>query len=245
MKLQERLNVVAQVLQNGVDKQGAIQILSVMGAEAFPMELLDELKLYSDYLPKIQEFPYTEEQRFLHFLWDTLDKLPISAVVDFAIPFRRMIGKRLFKKCGKNFIAEENVRFNFGQNIEIYDDVFINRGVYIDSKGGVILGNYVGIAEYVNIFTHGHSESTHSERTYQAVKVEDFAKIYSHATLLPGVVVGRQGIVASKALVSANVAPNTLVAGVPAKAIRERKTNGKTNEALNHIWLFDSAFQDE
>ncbi|KAF5426578.1 hypothetical protein C5S39_14740 [Candidatus Methanophagaceae archaeon] len=222
---------------------GVIVGMATRGASDFPLELLAEIKLYSEYLPKAQELAFTQEQRYLHFLWDVLDKRPISVVVDFAIPFRRIIAKRLFKRCGNNFIAEENVRFNFGQNLELGNDVFMNRGVYLDTKGGLVLGDFVALTEGVEIYTHTHSESEHSRRSYGRVVINAFAKIYAHATILPGVTVGEQAIIAAKALVSKDVAPNMVVAGSPAKVIRERKTNGRSGAGLGHIWLYDAAFQ--
>jgi len=243
MNIQERLLAVERIVGAGVDTPGTARILELLGAREFPTELIEELKLYSEYLPKAQELGFTQEQRYLHFLWDALDKLPMSVVVNFAIPFRRIIAQRLFKSCGKNFIAEENVRFNFGQNLEVGNDVFLNRGVYLDAKGGIVLGNFVALTEGVEIYTHTHSESKHSERTYGKVVVNDFAKIYAHATVLPGVTVGEQAIVAAKSLVSTDVAPNLVVAGIPAKVIRARKTDGRKREELDHIWLYDAAFQ--
>ena len=243
MNIQERLLVIEQIVNVGVDTQGAARILDLMGASDFPLELLEEIKLYSEYLPKAQELTFTQEQRYLHFLWDVLDKRPISVVVDFAIPFRRIIARRLFKRCGNNFIAEENVRFNCGHKLYIGNDVFMNRGVYLDTKGGLVLGDSVALTEGVEIYTHTHSESKHSRRSYGRVVINAFAKIYAHATILPGVTVGEQAIIAAKSLVSKDVAPNMVVAGSPAKVIRERKTNGRCGAGLSHIWLYDAAFQ--
>ena len=245
MNIRERLLAIERIVNAGVDTQGAARIMELMGAPAFPTEILEEIRLYSEYLPKAQELTFTKEKRHLHFLWDSLDKLPISVVVDFAIPFRRIMAKRLFKKCGKNFIAEENVRFNFGQNLEVGNDVFVNRGVYLDAKGGIVLGDFVALTEGVEIYTHAHSESDHGKRSYSGVVIKNFAKIYAHAMILPGVTVGEQAIVAAKSLVSKDVEPSMVVAGIPAKVIRERKTNGRMGEELNHIWLYDSAFQKE
>lgn len=97
---------------------------------------------------------------------------------------------------------DENVRFNFRNNIEVGDDVLINRGAFIDSKGGVRIGDGSGIAEFVVIFTHSHSESDHAERIYSPVVIGDYAKIYTEAMILPGVTIHREAIVAAKSIVS-------------------------------------------
>ena len=244
MDIKERLRSIENIASSTVDAGGAARILDMMGT-CFPREILGEIKIYSEYLPKAEDIGFTEEQRYLHFLWDALDKTPMAAVVNFAIPLRRIIAKRLFKSCGKNFIAEENVRFNFGHNIEVGDDVFFNRGVFLDSKGGISIGNRCALAEGAEIYTHSHSQSDHVKRTYAGVTIEDFACIYSHATILPGITIGAQAIVAAKSLVSQDVAPNMMVAGIPAKVVRERHNGGCTRSQLNHVWLHKGAFQDE
>ena len=183
----------------------AVRIHELLGGGGIDAEMLAKGKLYSETLPKGHETPFTPEQRHLHFLWDAFDKLPLSLIVPFSIPFRRLLGRRMFKRCGSAFIAEENVRFNFAQFIELGDNVFFNRNVFIDSKGGVNLGNFVALAENVCIFTHSHSEASHIERDYAPVIVHDYAKIYSHVTIMPGITVGREAIVASHALVTHDV----------------------------------------
>jgi acetyltransferase-like isoleucine patch superfamily enzyme len=105
------------------------------------------------------------------------------------------------------------------------------------------LGDSTALAEGVEIDTHKHSEYDHSERSYGKVTIKDFAAIYAHATIPPGVTIGKQAIVAAKALVSNDVPANIVVAGVPAKVVRAKDTNGRKQEQLNHIWLYNGAFQ--
>ena len=240
-----RLDRIRDLLDKGPDAKGTCEILSLAGCPAVPDEVLEEVAVYAEYLPKAAEFPFTPSQRYLQFLWDAFDRSSLSVASNFAFPFRRMIAKRLFRSCGKNFCAEYNVRFNFGQFLSLGDDVFMNAGVFIDTKGGVSIGNSTGIAEFVRIFTHAHSEADHVERTYSPVKIGNFVKIYTGATILPGVTIGDQAIVASGALVTKDVPPNMVVAGVPAKIIRERRNEGHTGKELDHIWLHNGAFQDE
>jgi len=245
LKIGERLSAIKTILDSGPDATGTCQVLDLLGASSLSSDMLGELKLYSECLPMVEEVGYTPPQRYMHFLWDALDKLPTSIIVDFSIPFRRILAKRLFASCGRNFIAEENVRFNFPQSLEVGDDVFLNRGVFLDTKGGVTLSNYVGLAEDVQIFTHKHSESDHIVRRYEKVVLKDFVMVNSGAMILPGVTIGEQAIVAARALVHDDVPPNAVVGGVPAKVLRDRRTDGRTRKELNHIWLHKSAFQDE
>lgn len=245
MDIAERLGEIERVFDTGLDGEGLGLVLDLLGAGAFPRELIAEMHVYSEYLPKAKELGFTREQRYLHFLWDCLDRLPIGLAVDFAFPFRRMVAGRLFRRCGARFNAEQNVGFNFGQNIETGDDVFINRNTFLDSKGGIEIGNSVGLGENVTVFTHSHSESVHEERAYAKVVIEDFVKVYSDSMILPGVTLGEQSIVAAKSMVTKDVEPDTVVAGVPAKPVRERRTGGRKGPELRHIWLADGAFQLE
>ncbi len=243
MTIEDRLNEVRRLVQNGIDKPEVVRILQIIGAPDFPLEILTDMRLYSEYLPMAQKLGFTNEQRYLHFLWDVLDRYPLGVVANFAIPFRSIIANKLFKKCGKYFIAEEQVRFNYGQNIEVGDNVFFNRGVYLDSKGGIKIGNYVALTEGAQVFTHGHSEATHSKRDYNGVRICDFAKVMVNALLLPGVTIGEEALVGGFSVVNKDVPPGMMVAGSPARVVRERRSERKKGLELDHIWLHEAAFQ--
>ncbi|MEN6609532.1 MAG: acyltransferase [Methanoregulaceae archaeon] len=243
--LSRRLARIRDLIDEGPDTKGTSEILSLSGCPPVPEDLLPEIAVYAEYLPKSAEFPFSPEQRYLQFLWDAFDRSCLSVATNFAFPFRRMIGKRLFRSCGKNFCAEYQVRFNFGQFLSLGNDVYMNAGVFIDTKGGVSIGDSTGIAEFVKIFTHGHGEANHVDRTYSPVRIGSHVKIYTGATILPGVTIGDRAIVAGGAIVTKDVPPNMVVAGIPANVIRERRNEGRTGNELNHTWLHNGAFQDE
>lgn len=243
MNIHDRLLRAENIIKAGIDEKGAAGILALMGVSNFPVETMGELTLYSELLPKAADYGYTDGQRMLHFLWDVLDRSPICLNVSFSIPMRRIIAGALFKRCGRNFIAEEGVRFNFGQGIEVGDDVFFNRGVYLDSKGGIEIGSSSGLAENVQVFTHSHSESDHTKRSYGKVTIGNYVVVYTGSVILAGVTIGDEGIVAAKSLVARDVEPGTMVSGVPALAVRRRRSEGRHGRELNHLWLKDGAFQ--
>ncbi len=199
------------------------RLLDLIGAGRFPRDVMTRSASTANTCPRWTNWG-SRAQRHLHFLWDCLDRLSIGLVVDFSFPFRRMVAGRLFKRCGERFNAEQNVQFNFGHNLEVGSDVFLNRNVFLDTKGGIDLGDGVGLGENVIVFTHSHSESVHRERTYGKVTIGSYAKIGSDSMLLPGVTVGEQAIVAAKSMVTHDVPPNTVVAGVPATVVRSAAT---------------------
>ena len=73
--------------------------------------------------------------------------------------------------------------------------MFLNRGVFLDTKGGVTLADYVGLAEGAQILTHEHSESDHVVRKYEKVVLKDFVMVNSGTVILPDVTIGEQAIV--------------------------------------------------
>jgi len=233
-----RLKQAAEILDNIAEPEAVLDVLGVLEAPSMELNSVLRMQLYAETLPRAQECPLTPAQRHLHFLWDYFDKLPLSLIVPFAIPFRRLLARRLFGGCGNTFTSEENVRFNFGPLLTVGDGVFINRNTFLDTKGGVTIGSGAALAEDVRVMTHTHGEASHIERTYKPVVIGEYAKIYTGAMLFPGVTVGRQAIVAAGSLVIHDVPENMVVAGRPAKVLRERQTDGREGAGLDHIWLF-------
>ena len=243
MKTKERLEKILNLIDAGLNSNKAVQALELIGFFGLDAEELKEFKLWNDYIPLSSELGYNEEQRNLHILWECLDKTPYGMNCDFAIPLRQAIAKKLFKKCGEGFVANENCKFNFGNNIELGENVSWNSGCYIDAKGGVKMGDHAMLTEDVKIFTHTHSEHDHMQRTYKGVEIGDYAKVYTAATILPGVHVGKGGIVATGAIVTKDVEEFTLVAGIPAKLLRKRNFDGENLEEMNQYMMKDRAFQ--
>ncbi|MDD3313033.1 acyltransferase [Pseudodesulfovibrio sp.] len=233
-----KLKTIDRIIRDGLTPAATAEIMRLLGAPPMEPEELEHLRLYSETLPKAEEFPYTPQTRHLHFLWDLFDKLPLRLSAPFSIPLRRLLSEHLFAKSGGGLVAEENVRFNFPQLLRVGEGVFFNRGVFLDTKGGVEIGDFAALAEDVTVFTHNHDEASHIKRTYAPVTVEPYAKIYAGAVLLPGVTVGREAIVAARSVVSRDVPPGMVAAGTPAKVIRERRTDGRHDYELDHVWLF-------
>lgn len=241
--IDQKLKKIQQLVDEGANSKNTAEIFKIIGITGYDESLLDGFVLWTDCMPLSDETPYTAEQRNLHILWEAVDRTPLGINVAFAIPFRQIIAKKLFKKCGDGFVANEGCRFNFGQNIEVGKNVSWNHGCYFDSKGGIKFGDYSIITEYVKIFTHSHSEGDHEKRTYNAVNIGDYAKVYTAATILPGVEIKEGAIVATGSIVTKSVEPYTLVVGSPAKPMRERKTEGLSDKEFNHYMMKNKMFQ--
>ena len=110
------------------------------------------------------------------------------------------------------------------RSIAVGTGCFINSRVYIDASAPVTIGDGVSIGHHVIIVTADHqfgpSESRAGALRPSPVTIENGAWLGAGVLLLPGVAIGRGAVVAAGAVVTKNVAPNTLVGGVPARLIR-------------------------
>ena len=151
------------------------------------------------------------------------------------IPFANVRNSftRLYLVLGKNSNILMNVEIlNSSRNrdqIQIGEDCVINTQCVLDGRVGTIkIGNNVDIARETNIFTleHDPHSDTHDSRSGNVV-IEDYVWIASRVTILPGVTIGRGAVVASNAVVTKDVEPYAIVAGIPAKKIGVRKSELK------------------
>lgn len=241
--VETKLEKLQALINEGLSAKNMVVALGELGFDGYDEESVKSFKLWGDYMPMADIDPYSEEQRNLHILWDMIDRVPLGVNCAFAVPLRQSIAKKLFRKCGDGFVANEGCRFNYGHRIEVGDNVSWNAGCYIDSKGGVKMGDYAMLTEYVKIFTHSHSEHDHMHRDYTLVEIGDYAKVYTNATILPGVKLGTGAVVATGAIVTKSVDDFTLVTGIPARVQRERKFDGKDFAEMRQYMMKDGLFQ--
>ena len=112
---------------------------------------------------------------------------------------------------------------NIGRNIVLGKRVFINHACSFLDLGGITIEDDVMIGPRVNITSENHPVDipTRKSMVPAEVIIRNNAWIGAGATILPGVTVGSNSVVAAGALVNKDVPPNTVVAGVPARVIRE------------------------
>jgi len=111
---------------------------------------------------------------------------------------------------------------NFGRFITIGKNVFINHACSFLDMGGITLEDEVLIGPKVNLITENHPLDPADRRALVAkpIVVKRKAWIGAGATILPGVTIGENAVVAAGAVVSKDVPANTIVGGVPAKIIK-------------------------
>ena len=112
---------------------------------------------------------------------------------------------------------------DFGKNISVGENVFINACCHFQDHGGVTLGDGCQIGHNVVFATLNHGLVPEDRAfTYPApIVLERNVWVGSNATILQGVTIGENAVVAAGAVVTRDVPANTIVGGVPAKFIRK------------------------
>lgn len=109
-----------------------------------------------------------------------------------------------------------------GKNIFVGKNVFINCCCHFQDQGGIYIGDGALIGSHVVIATinHGQRPEERGDNLPAPVRIGKRVWIGSNATILPGVAIGDNSIVAAGAVVTKDVPENVVVGGVPAKIIK-------------------------
>ena len=202
-------------------------------------EIVSEQFEYLNAMKAYNALPYGDkrEEEYLRKCFGAIGKQPVVTQPFFA----NWGGKHVF--IGDYFYSNFNLTLVDDGKIEIGDNVSWNAGCYIDSKGGVKFGDFAMLTEYVKIFSHSHSEHDHMQREYNGVEIGPYAKVYTNASILPGVKLGTGAVVATGAIVTKSVDDFTLVSGIPARVQRMRKFDGKDLKEMNQYMMKNRLFQ--
>jgi len=143
----------------------------------------------------------------------TDDQQEINAV------FSELIGR----KVDDTFFIIPPFYTDFGENITIGKNVFVNHACTFMDRGGIIIEDSVLIGPKVNLITTNHPIHPSERRATisHPILIKKGAWIGAGAMILPGVTVGENAIVAAGAVVSKDVPDNVIVGGIPAKIIKE------------------------
>lgn len=157
--------------------------------------------------------------------------IAFESQVPFIYPFDRLRGvltSNFLKKCGKKLRIYPNFEIRHPQKLEIGNNVLINKYFWANSRGEIEIGNDVIIGPYVMIYSANHNYQKKQElirkqgTVTKKVIIGNDVWIGARAVILPGVTIGDGAVIAAGSIVTKNVDPYTVVAGVPAKKIKER-----------------------
>lgn len=134
-----------------------------------------------------------------------------------------LVGRLTGKPVPPGFRLFPPLYSDFGKNMTIGSSVFINSGCCFQDQGGVTIGDGCQIGHQVVFATIDHSLDPGHRHDLEMSPIVLGSNVWvgSHATILRGVTIGHDSVVAAGAVVTHDVPPRTVVAGVPAKPVKE------------------------
>ena len=147
----------------------------------------------------------------------------------------------LYKACrfdiARSATLQGGIRFFHVGRLTVGEGSLINRGVYLDNRGGVTIGRQVSIAHDTRIYSMGHDVHDDTFATKAApVQIGDHAVVFAGAMIMPGVQLGEGAVVMAGSVVTKSVPPFRMVGGNPAQDIGER--SGKPAYRLKRRFWF-------
>ena len=138
---------------------------------------------------------------------------------------RELFSKLIGEDVSDDFRLFPPFTTDFGKNIHLGRNVFINSGCRFQDQGGIYIGDNVLIGHNVVLATLNHNDDPEKRGNLipAPIRIGNDVWIGSNVTVTPGVTIGDNAIVGAGAVVTKDVKENTIVAGVPARYIRDIK----------------------
>lgn len=145
---------------------------------------------------------------------------------------RKVIFQLLLKRYDKSSIIDYKTYIRYPSHVKIGSRTTINRGCCLFASHyhkdvEISIGNHVAVGPGTYFLAAGHDYRTRDlADTAESIYVEDDVWIGARSIILQGVTIGKGAVIAAGSVVTRNVPPYTIAAGVPARVIKERELNG-------------------
>ena len=168
---------------------------------------------------------YTEEiHRFMDEMSDEARRITFRLNTAYHTPdqVRCLLSELFGREVPQSLKVFPPLYADFGKNIAVGENVFINACCHFQDHGGVTIGDGCQIGHNVVFATlnHGLSPAVRTHTYPAPIVLGKNVWVGSNATILQGVTIGDNAVVAAGAVVTKDVAANTVVGGVPAKFIK-------------------------
>ncbi len=148
---------------------------------------------------------------------------------------RNDIMRQLFRSVGRNVWIEPDFRCEFGRNISIGDDVYINFGCVILDCGQVRIGNNTLIGPNVGLFSGNHSTDAEERAAGglipKPITIGNRVWLCGNVTVVPGVAIGDDTIIGAGSVVTRDIPSGVIAAGNPCRVLRKITPEDKTGYA--------------
>lgn len=152
---------------------------------------------------------------------------------DEEIDLRNKIMKQLFKNVGENVWIEPDFRCEFGKNITIGDNVYINFGCIILDCSEVTIGSNTLLGPNIGLYAANHSTDA-TERINggcygKPIHIGNNVWLGGDVKVLQGVTIGDNTIIGAGSIVTKDIPDNVIAVGNPCKVIRKITEEDKTD----------------
>lgn len=138
---------------------------------------------------------------------------------------RELFCKLTASKIDKSCIWVPPFYTEFGKNIKLGKNVFINSGCHFQDNGGIEIGDGTMIGPRTVIVTLNHdlNPQTRLSATPEPVKIGKNVWIGANCTILPGVTIGDNSVIGAGSVVVKSIAANVVAVGNPAQVVKHLK----------------------
>ncbi|MCH5221834.1 MAG: sugar O-acetyltransferase [Muribaculaceae bacterium] len=176
---------------------------------------MQEHQIYNDFDADLFDLRVKAKKLFKEF----------NRTEDEEVEKRQELMRQLFKKVGERVWMEPNFTCEFGKNISIGNDVYINFGCTLLDCGQITIGNNTLIGPNVSAYSANHSLDA-TERIAGAlipepITIGNRVWIGGGSTILSGVTIGDDSVIGAGSVVTRNIPSGVVAAGNPCKVIRK------------------------
>lgn len=194
----------------------------IVGKKRNKPRLSERIKLYF-YIKHCKKIKLASEKWYKE--QDKVNSLPSAGIG----PKKRKIFYKFTMPGGVDFqFLHGGLVINYPENVRLGNNMIFNRNVSITARSGVSLGNDVMLGPNVVINDSNHQfidrdkSIAQQGHTAKEIIIEDDVWIASNSVILKGVHIGKGAVVAAGSVVTKDVPPYAVVAGVPARKIKNR-----------------------
>lgn len=194
----------------------------IVGKKSNKLKLSERISLYF-YIKRCKKIKLASEKWYRE--QDIVNALPSAGIG----PKKRKIFYKFTMPNGVDFqFLHPGLVINFPENVRLGNNLIFNRNVSITARKRVTLGNDVMLGPNVVINDSNHlfidkdTPITKQGHTAEEIVIEDDVWIAANCVILKGVHIGKGAVVAAGSVVTKDVPPYAVVAGVPARQIKNR-----------------------
>ena len=175
-------------------------------------------------LYKVLDKPYHSWEKIFRKGWQRYMLFQIGLVP--SLHLRRFVYRALGAEVGKNVVSHFKTEIRGIHKLKIGKGTIVGDNALLDARSGLTLGENVNISSNVSLYTYQHDHRDPyfrctSDNT-KPIAISNRAWLGSNVIVLPGVNIGEGAVCCAGCVVTKDVEPYTVVAGIPAKKVNER-----------------------